>query len=576
MVLHSFYWRYEGSQVNVTGDFDEWKGETKMQKTDDGHFVKVIDLPANTKIYYKFIVDGRWTIDGEALKEGEGQTENNYILTGAAHQNDTAIVSSSNATSSDGASSALPALGAGAAYVAPITDTTTEKTLGVTAEDVPAVETTTPNAPAAIEHSDETSSKQAFSPVDATPGPALSSSTAETETSAEPSLNATELATETKEKATKALEIAGGAIAGGVAAGAAALGLSKAGSSEKAATSTTESSATAASKATVQEVSGTSTPVTSKVSQVAQSGKLEQAAVAAATAAATNAYNASGLSGLSGAGSPVSSIAKNGDLGFTGIGTAVNTETGVVGTSKIIQGVKDVSPSEDTQTAKLSGNATNTLLESQENGARVEKIGEHAVLAEVGIGGAAIGTAVVTDSTITDAKALAIPASAAEHLTPVAAESAAVPATAAEAVKSEVAAPLSRDVATPAVAVAPVVPSQAAPAPVSKGPVDSVAAPAAVDSRPITSETKATSESYATAKTSTKTAATAPETPSKAATPAATPARAAAAAAAAGQSAHSPRQPSEAPSKDTTATAEDGKKKRGLFKRMKNIFNAKK
>ncbi|KAJ8609052.1 hypothetical protein MRB53_039321 [Persea americana] len=583
MVLHSFYWRYEGSNVSVTGDFDDWKGETKMQHTDDGHFVKVIDLPANTKIYYKFIVDGRWTIDGEALKEGEGQLENNYVLTGTAHQSATAIAPVSHNGSS--MESTLPTLGAGASYVTPASAPAAEKTLGVTPEDVPEKGTadfTTPNAPAPAKHESIATS---------------ASAAAEADNVGESILDTTEL----KKKATEAAEVAGGVIAGGLAAGAAVLGLS--GEANKKESKIPQ-------KTIVQDGSGSATPVGSKVAQVSQSGSLEQAAVAAATVAATNAYSASGLSGLTGATAPVDSISKDGNIGFTGIGTAVNSETGVVGTSKIVQGIQDTSPVEDTQTAKLSRPATASLLENQANGAKVEKLGEHAVLAEVGIGGAAIGTAVVTDSTITSAKDLAIPSQAAEHLT---STSSALPAGASElastsglASASELAPALGRDVSAPVesapsavaastvpsavpaaepvvVVPAPTVPSTAAPT-ISATVAPASAAPASKDSIvPV-----ASSSAPVTAAKQSK-AANAIETPTKTPT---TPARAAAAAAAAGQSAHTPRHgansssahsaavpaspakaPSEATSKDATTFAEDGKKKRGLFKRMKNMFN---
>lgn len=442
--------------MQVTGDFDKWSATISMQKTEEGHFVKVVDLPANSKVYYKFVVDGHWCVDGEAQKEGEGAHENNYVLTGAPQP----AVLGNDATLEDG----LPVLGHGAAYVTPpehdssatagkpavVTDDFTSEiktNVGVAKE----VQTNQPSLIGIGGSSNDTfatpvvasatSTISASTPANVTKshyddsGPSPSDPQAvrsardnpisEAYTNAVSQLPSSE---EIKHEVEHVAEIAGGFLAAGLAAGAAALGLSNATTHTESAPITghtsekneASSSSVLASKILPSDtkgvVSNTQTTAAAAESKIPQTSTLEQTAVAAATSAATNAYNASGLSGLTGVGAPVSSLSKDGTVGFTGVGTAVNQKTGVIGTSKIVQGIHDANPTEDTQTARLAHDTAGDLLRNHEDGAKVERIGEHAVLAEVGLGGAAIGTAVVTDDTISSASALAVPAQAAEHL----------------------------------------------------------------------------------------------------------------------------------------------------------------
>lgn len=456
MVLHSFLWRHAGNDVKVTGEFDDWSARTSMQRTEDGHFVKVIDLPANSKVYYKFVVDGHWCVDGEALKEGEGAHENNYILTGAALD--------ANKAPKDESSSDLPALGHGAAYVnatAPVT----EKSLGGAVPDIsePApvsastqvsndykceiqtnqgptkeVQTNTTGligvggsandaAPTSTSQANNVAQKH-YDDSGASPSdPIAVRSARENPIAHAYSDLVSQLPTgeEFKHEFEHVAGVAGGVLAAGVAAGAAMFGLSNRQSHTEKAPITGATVTDSKLESTIPTTSSTVRPAESTAAKSVhvsetpkspQTGSLEQAAVAAATSAATNAYNASGLSGLSGVGAPLSSLSKDGNLGFTGIGTAVNEKTGVVGTSKIVQGIDDASVTEDTQTAKLASATAGSLLQNHENGAKVERINDHAVLAEVGIGGAAIGTAVVTDRTVSSTKGLNIPAQAAEHL----------------------------------------------------------------------------------------------------------------------------------------------------------------
>lgn len=481
MVQHSFQWNYAGSDVKVTGEFDNWSATTSMQRTEAGHFVKVVDLPSYSKVYYKFVVDGHWCVDGQALKEGEGAHENNYILTGAADEG----VSASDTTFASTAQ--LPVLGHAASYVTPqpsetrstattaASTTTTHETSATSSASVAVAPTTSPATNSGVDSNVVHYDDKGPSPSDPQAvRNARDNTLADAYTNA---INYLPSRDEVEREAQHVAEVAGGLLAASLAAGAAVFGLSTHNSHTETSpitgktvatpvsptAQTTEPIGTTLSKASEsvsREAAQASEVVTSKVSdasqyastkaaeviealpassaqpssltetetdksgepiaaketQVSQTGSLEQAAVAAATSAATNAYTASGLSGLSGVGAPVSSISKNGSIGFTGIGTAINEKTGVVGTSKIVQGVDDAHATEDTQTAKLAGASAGTLLQNHENGAKVERISEHAVLAEVGVGGAAIGTAVVTDRTVSNAAEIAIPAQAAEHL----------------------------------------------------------------------------------------------------------------------------------------------------------------
>lgn len=444
MVLHSFNWPHGGHDVKVTGDFDNWSATINMQRTEEGLWVKVIDLPANTKVYYKFVVDGAWRADGAASTEGSGAHENNYIVTDAPYAVTAALPQDRN-------NDDLPVLGHGASYVSskPPTSSLDESASrndpsaksnqgggrGLVGPDRHSEDVTTSSVPTKTDNplttNESTSRPVANSDAQIDPvtsgvyddsGPSPSNPIAvlngqphpvsETYSSVVSSLPS---ADELKHEVEHVAEVAGGFLAAGLAAGAAMFGLSNHSAHSEASPITGHTASTANTEALPSQ-SREHESSQSHTSETTQTATLEQKAVAAATSAATNAYHASGLSGLTGLGSPVSSLSRDGDVGYTSIGTAVNEETGVVGTSKIVQGINDVNTTEDTQTARLASTTASGLLENHENGAKVQRLGEHAVLAEVGIGGAAIGTAIVTDSTIMSSKELDVPSQAAEHL----------------------------------------------------------------------------------------------------------------------------------------------------------------
>lgn len=429
MVLYQFYWEHGGNDVKVTGDFDHWAGTTAMQRTEDGAWpgwAKVVDLPANTKVYYKFIVDGEWRVDEKGEREGDGAHENNFITTGTTYSK----MPPPNAA----AANDLPVLGVGATYVSGSTPLSEEPSREESnplqpQENVAPTTSIVDNNPALsglgghinVPHHETALTRRPEGLIYDDSGPSPSnpiamlqkqnSTVKDVYDEAVSSIPSTD---EIKHDVEHVVEVAGGLLATDLAAGAAMFGLSTKSAESESSPITGHAATSASEKST--ELAPKSEAALSESHKVSQTDALEKTAVAAATSAATNAYNASGLSGLSGVGAPLSSLSQDGTAGYTSIGTAVNEKTGVVGTSKIVQGISDASPTENTQTAKVAGTTALGLLDDHENGAKVERINDHAVLAEVGIGGAAIGTAVVTDEKISSPDQLDIPPQAAEHL----------------------------------------------------------------------------------------------------------------------------------------------------------------
>ncbi|KAF3760854.1 hypothetical protein M406DRAFT_227431, partial [Cryphonectria parasitica EP155] len=71
---------HPAEEVYVTGTFDNWSKSEKMAKNGDA-FEKTVELPdTSEKIYYKFVVDGLWTVNTTDPKEkDEGGNENNVL-----------------------------------------------------------------------------------------------------------------------------------------------------------------------------------------------------------------------------------------------------------------------------------------------------------------------------------------------------------------------------------------------------------------------------------------------------------------------------------------------------------------
>lgn len=81
----TFTWPAGPNDVIITGTFDDWKGSIPLVKLSSGSFeitVPFTEPPQgeDDRIYFKFIVDGDWTVSDEYAKTSDGYGfENNYI-----------------------------------------------------------------------------------------------------------------------------------------------------------------------------------------------------------------------------------------------------------------------------------------------------------------------------------------------------------------------------------------------------------------------------------------------------------------------------------------------------------------
>ncbi|KAG5363591.1 Cruciform DNA-recognizing protein 1 [Yarrowia sp. B02] len=78
MVEYTFEWPYGGSEVFVSGTFDDWKKSVKLDKSAKGHS-KTVKLPKE-KTVFKFFVDGVWKVDETAPTEKDPQGNVNNVL----------------------------------------------------------------------------------------------------------------------------------------------------------------------------------------------------------------------------------------------------------------------------------------------------------------------------------------------------------------------------------------------------------------------------------------------------------------------------------------------------------------
>ncbi|RDW22852.1 hypothetical protein B0I72DRAFT_137959 [Yarrowia lipolytica] len=78
MVEYTFEWPYGGSEVVVSGTFDNWSKSVKLDKTPKG-FAKTVQLPKE-KTVYKFYVDGVWKVDDGVPTEKDPQGNLNNVL----------------------------------------------------------------------------------------------------------------------------------------------------------------------------------------------------------------------------------------------------------------------------------------------------------------------------------------------------------------------------------------------------------------------------------------------------------------------------------------------------------------
>ncbi|KAJ3396209.1 hypothetical protein HDU92_003667 [Lobulomyces angularis] len=80
--------------VFLVGEFNNWSTNTHKMTFNGGWSINV-EVDRTTKQQYKFIVDGRWTLDDSAPKEGDGKGNTNNVLLPIPPASSTIIVTSS-------------------------------------------------------------------------------------------------------------------------------------------------------------------------------------------------------------------------------------------------------------------------------------------------------------------------------------------------------------------------------------------------------------------------------------------------------------------------------------------------
>ncbi|KAM0512442.1 hypothetical protein ACHAPE_008892 [Trichoderma viride] len=80
MGSYTFKWEHPAEEVFVTGTFDNWTKSEQLPKVGDVFQKSVFLKDASQKIYYKYVVDGDWTVNESSPKEAdlEGNV-NNFI-----------------------------------------------------------------------------------------------------------------------------------------------------------------------------------------------------------------------------------------------------------------------------------------------------------------------------------------------------------------------------------------------------------------------------------------------------------------------------------------------------------------
>ncbi|KAF9968647.1 hypothetical protein BGZ70_000964 [Mortierella alpina] len=79
-VPHRFQWRQGGTNVVVTGTFDDWQQSIKLKRTRGEHFEATVDLDRSKTILFKFVVDGQWHCSDEFATEADHSGNQNNIL----------------------------------------------------------------------------------------------------------------------------------------------------------------------------------------------------------------------------------------------------------------------------------------------------------------------------------------------------------------------------------------------------------------------------------------------------------------------------------------------------------------
>ncbi|KAI5358262.1 Putative AMP-activated kinase, glycogen-binding protein [Septoria linicola] len=79
MGSYNFTWSHPAEEVYVTGTFDNWGKTVKLDKKDQVH-EKLVNLPSNEKVLYKFVADGNWSHDHTAKTETDHEGNVNNVL----------------------------------------------------------------------------------------------------------------------------------------------------------------------------------------------------------------------------------------------------------------------------------------------------------------------------------------------------------------------------------------------------------------------------------------------------------------------------------------------------------------
>ncbi|KAH6604806.1 hypothetical protein Trco_006513 [Trichoderma cornu-damae] len=81
MGSYTFKWEHPAEEVFVTGTFDNWTKSEQLAKEGDV-FQKTVSLKdASRKIYFKFVVDGNWTVNESSPKEADHEGNVNNFIT---------------------------------------------------------------------------------------------------------------------------------------------------------------------------------------------------------------------------------------------------------------------------------------------------------------------------------------------------------------------------------------------------------------------------------------------------------------------------------------------------------------
>lgn len=81
MGSYTFKWEHPAEEVFVTGTFDNWTKSEQLAKEGDV-FQKTVALKdASQKIYFKYVVDGNWTVNESAPKEADHEGNVNNFIT---------------------------------------------------------------------------------------------------------------------------------------------------------------------------------------------------------------------------------------------------------------------------------------------------------------------------------------------------------------------------------------------------------------------------------------------------------------------------------------------------------------